>query len=114
MGHLRSTILGESTCRLLEYVGHDVHRVNHVGDWGTQFGMLIEHLTREYPDFLNNMPNISDLQSFYKAAKKRFDEDAEFKKVELTVVLDYLRVNGTYSRIGLLESQWNLQSYWTT
>ncbi len=48
--------------------------------------MLIEHLQREYPDFLNNMPTISDLQSFYKAAKKRFDEDPEFKKVKLTVV----------------------------
>ena len=44
VGHLRSTIIGESVCRVLEFVGHNVHRVNHVGDWGTQFGMLIAHL----------------------------------------------------------------------
>ncbi|CAG2066726.1 unnamed protein product, partial [Timema podura] len=44
VGHLRSTIIGESVCRLLEFLGHDVVRVNHVGDWGTQFGMLIAHL----------------------------------------------------------------------
>lgn len=80
VGHLRSSIIGESTCRILESVGHDVVRLNHVGDWGTQFGMLIEYMKEEYPDFLNNPPVISDLQSFYKASKKRFDEDADFKK----------------------------------
>lgn len=51
VGHLRSTIIGESTCRLLEFLGHDVLRINHVGDWGTQFGMLIAHLQDMYPDF---------------------------------------------------------------
>ena len=44
VGHLRSTIIGDSIARLLEFVGHDVQRINHVGDWGTQFGMLIAHL----------------------------------------------------------------------
>ena len=67
-------------CRILEFCGHDVERLNHVGDWGTQFGMLIEHMKAEYPDFMENMPDISDLQSFYKASKKRFDEDEAFKK----------------------------------
>ena len=44
VGHLRSTIIGESTCRILEFLGHNVNRINHVGDWGTQFGILICHL----------------------------------------------------------------------
>lgn len=44
VGHLRSTIIGESTCRMMEYMGHNVVRANHVGDWGTQFGMLIAYM----------------------------------------------------------------------
>ena len=51
VGHLRSTIMGESICRILEFQGHRVHRINHVGDWGTQFGMLIAHLEEEFPDY---------------------------------------------------------------
>ncbi|XP_012280071.1 arginine--tRNA ligase, cytoplasmic [Orussus abietinus] len=80
VGHLRSTIIGDSICRLLEYLGHDVMRLNHVGDWGTQFGMLIAHLQDRYPNYLTVSPPISDLQSFYKESKTRFDEDEEFKK----------------------------------
>ncbi|XP_023299020.2 probable arginine--tRNA ligase, cytoplasmic [Lucilia cuprina] len=80
VGHLRSTIIGESISRLLEFMGHDVLRVNHLGDWGTQFGMLIAHLEDRFPNFLNESPPISDLQAFYKESKKRFDEDEEFKK----------------------------------
>ena len=77
VGHLRSTILGDTLSRCLEFAGARVLRLNHVGDWGTQFGMLIEHL--------NDQPggaagaSIGDLQAFYKASKKRFDEDAAFK-----------------------------------
>eukprot|EP01116_Phalansterium_solitarium_P020483 TRINITY_DN6063_c0_g1_i1.p1 TRINITY_DN6063_c0_g1~~TRINITY_DN6063_c0_g1_i1.p1 ORF type:complete len:657 (-),score=282.79 TRINITY_DN6063_c0_g1_i1:106-2019(-) len=81
VGHLRSTIIGDSICRILEFCGHKVLRVNHVGDWGTQFGMLIAYLKREFPDFLSNTPNISDLQSFYKASKKVFDAEPEFKDI---------------------------------
>ncbi|XP_034181184.2 arginine--tRNA ligase-like protein [Osmia lignaria lignaria] len=80
VGHLRSTIIGESIARLLEFLGHDVLRINHVGDWGTQFGMLIAHLQDRFPDYLTVSPPITDLQSFYKESKKRFDEDEEFKK----------------------------------
>ncbi|CAL7949117.1 unnamed protein product [Xylocopa violacea] len=80
VGHLRSTIIGESIARLLEFLGHDVLRINHVGDWGTQFGMLITHLQDKFPDYLTVSPPITDLQSFYKESKKRFDEDEEFKK----------------------------------
>lgn len=80
VGHLRSTIIGDSISRLLEYLGHDVLRINHLGDWGTQFGMLIAHLEDRFPNFVNESPPIADLQAFYKESKKRFDEDEEFKK----------------------------------
>lgn len=69
VGHLRSTIIGDSICRILEFCGHETHRVNHVGDWGTQFGMLIAHLKDEFPDYSIKSPPIGDLQSFYKASK---------------------------------------------
>lgn len=79
VGHLRSTIIGDTVCRLFEFCKHEVHRVNHVGDWGTQFGMLILYLKRLHPDFLENPPEIGDLVAFYKKAKQQFDEDPEFK-----------------------------------
>jgi arginyl-tRNA synthetase len=81
VGHLRSTIIGDCVCRLLEFCNFDVLRVNHVGDWGTQFGMLITYLQEEYPDILTNPPNISDLTKIYKNSKKRFDDDAAFKEL---------------------------------
>ena len=80
VGHLRSTIQGDSICRIFEFLGYNVKRINHVGDWGTQFGMLIQELNENFPDFLENTPNIADLQSFYQNAKKRFDADEDFKK----------------------------------
>ncbi|XP_069001381.1 arginine--tRNA ligase, cytoplasmic-like, partial [Embiotoca jacksoni] len=80
VGHLRSTIIGESMCRLFEFLGYDVLRLNHVGDWGTQFGMLIAHLQDKFPNYLTVSPPIGDLQAFYKESKKRFDEDESFKK----------------------------------
>ena len=64
--------------RLLEFLGHDVLRLNHVGDWGTQFGMLIAHLKDEYPDFVKTSPPISDLMAFYKESKRRFDEGRDW------------------------------------
>lgn len=79
VGHLRSTIIGDSMCRLFEFLGYEVLRLNHVGDWGTQFGMLIAHLQDKFPNYLRVSPPIGDLQSFYKESKKRFDEDEEFK-----------------------------------
>jgi arginyl-tRNA synthetase len=86
-GHLRSTIIGEAVCRVLEFVGHTVERVNHVGDWGTQFGMIIEFLKEAFPEFSSSVPNITDLTAFYKLAKERFDVDADFKKTsQLNVV----------------------------
>ena len=78
VGHLRSTILGDSLSRVLEFLGHRVTRVNHVGDWGTQFGMLIAHLKDTFPDAATTPPPITDRTTFYKAAKVRFDKEPEF------------------------------------
>jgi len=97
VGHLRSTIIGESMCRILEFCGHEVHRLNHVGDWGTQFGMLIEYMKEKFPNFMTQLPDISDLQEFYKAAKKRFDDDDVFKKKAQLSVVD-LQSGGEFSR----------------
>jgi len=81
VGHLRSTIIGDCIARLLEYSHHDVLRLNHIGDWGTQFGMLLALLFEKFGDDYSKFTNeISNLQNFYKDAKKRFDEDEEFKK----------------------------------
>lgn len=79
VGHLRSTIIGETLSRVFEFVGFDVDRINHVGDWGTQFGMLIAYLKENFPNFHDNPPDISNLNTFYKAAKARFDQDDDFK-----------------------------------
>ncbi|KAF5285027.1 hypothetical protein FQR65_LT02339 [Abscondita terminalis] len=87
VGHLRSTIIGDSVSRLLEYLGHDVIRINHLGDWGTQFGMLIAHLQDKFPNYLKKSPPIGDLQAFYKESKTRFDNDSEFKKRAYTCVV---------------------------
>lgn len=87
VGHLRSTIIGDSICRVLEFLNHDVLRLNHLGDWGTQFGMLIAHLQDMFPNYKTHSPPISDLQAFYKESKKRFDEDEEFKKKAYSCVV---------------------------
>jgi len=88
VGHLRSTIIGDTICRLLEFAGHDVHRVNHLGDWGTQFGMLVAHLEDKFPNYTVESPPISNLQEFYKESKKRFDEDPDFKQRAYKRVVD--------------------------
>lgn len=85
---IRSTIIGESICRLLEFFNHDVVRINHVGDWGTQFGMLIAHLQEEFPNYLLQSPPIEDLQTFYKTSKVRFDSDEQFKKRSYEAVVN--------------------------
>ena len=83
VGHLRSTIIGDSLCRALEYRGFNVSRLNHVGDWGTQFGMLIAYMRENASSFTEN---ISDLQMFYKNAKVKFDTDDDFKRRAQIVV----------------------------
>lgn len=82
VGHLRSTIIGESIARLFEFLGHDVLRLNHIGDWGTQFGMLIHYLKTKEPDVLlgKQDADLSELMGWYRSAKALFDEDPAFKK----------------------------------
>lgn len=82
VGHLRSTIIGDSIARILEFRGHDVLRLNHVGDWGTQFGMLIAYLREAYPQALTTADalDLGDLVALYRQAKQRFDADEAFKK----------------------------------
>nr|WP_218626980.1 arginine--tRNA ligase [Sodalis sp. dw_96] len=77
VGHLRSTIIGDASVRTLEFLGHNVIRANHVGDWGTQFGMLIAYLEKIQSNGEPDM-QLSSLEEFYRAAKKTYDEDAEF------------------------------------
>lgn len=82
VGHLRSTIIGDSIARILEFQGHEVLRLNHVGDWGTQFGMLITYLQEVAPAALTTPDaiDLGDLVAFYKKAKQRFDEDEHFRE----------------------------------
>lgn len=89
VGHLRSTIIGDSLARTFEFLGHDVVRLNHIGDWGTAFGMLIAYMKEKAPTVLTGQEqtNLSSLVEWYKASKKQFDEDPEFKKrAQLEVV----------------------------
>jgi arginyl-tRNA synthetase len=76
VGHLRSSIIGDTLATLLEFLGEDVIRQNHIGDWGTQFGMLIAHLEELGTD--GNTQELKDLEVFYKNAKVRFDESEDF------------------------------------
>lgn len=93
VGHLRSTIIGDCLARLLAYIGHHVIRLNHVGDWGTQFGMLINYIKTEHPGLIGGSEEatLSDLMQWYKASKVKFDEDAAFKKASQ---LEVVRLQG--------------------
>lgn len=77
VGHLRSTIIGDASVRTLEFLGHNVIRANHVGDWGTQFGMLIAWLELQQQQNAGEMA-LADLEGFYREAKKHYDEDEAF------------------------------------
>lgn len=80
VGHLRSTIIGDSIVRILGFEGHQVIRQNHIGDWGTQFGMLIAHLKDQSPGALTNpgQVHVEDLEAFYREANQRDKEDPAF------------------------------------
>lgn len=76
VGHLRSTIIGDALARLLELAGHEVIRQNHIGDWGTPFGMLIEHLLDVGEG--GARASMGELSDFYRAARAKFDSDPSF------------------------------------
>src|SRR5487761_2066283 len=79
VGHLRGTVLGDALCRMLAFAGHDVVRENHIGDWGTPFGMLIEHLLDVGEDAAIGELSVGDLTDFYQAARRSFDQDEHFQ-----------------------------------
>ncbi len=78
VGHLRSTIIGDAVVRTLEFLGHNVIRANHIGDWGTQFGMLIANLERVEQQQGEVSMELADLEAFYRESKKLYDEDEAF------------------------------------
>lgn len=83
VGHLRSTIIGDCLAKILAFLGHNILCLNHVGDWGTQFGMLIAYLKTTLPSITDPTPpnvDLGSLATWYQASKKQFDEDPEFKK----------------------------------
>jgi len=80
VGHLRTTIIGDALVRMLEFVGHEVLRENHIGDWGTPFGMLIEHLLDLGETEAARELSVGDLDGFYRQARTKFDADDEFKQ----------------------------------
>ncbi|MBF8263768.1 MAG: argS [Parachlamydiales bacterium] len=81
VGHIRSTIIGDCLCRLFEFLGCDVLRLNHIGDWGTQFGMLITYMKEHAPQVLKGAKktDLGELMIWYKGARKLFDADPAFK-----------------------------------
>lgn len=83
VGHLRSSIIGDTIARLFEFLGHHVLRLNHIGDWGTPFGMLIHFLKSQKPNVLKDgsQTTLSDLASWYKESRVLFDNNPEFKKL---------------------------------
>ena len=78
VGHLRSTVIGDAIVRMLIFKGHEVIRENHIGDWGTPFGMLIEHLIDLGEDSFTSRKGISDFDQFYKEARVKFDQNDMF------------------------------------
>ena len=109
VGHLRSTIIGDAVGRVLEFLGDEVIRQNHVGDWGTQFGMLLAYL-EENPASAET--ELSDLEQFYRAAKQRFDDSETFanRARELVVKLqagdaECLRLWARFNEISLSHCQ---------
>ncbi len=87
VGHLRSTVIGDAAVRLLDWLGHRVIKANHLGDWGTPFGMLIEHLLDIGETEAAHELSLGDLNGFYKAARAKFDADDGFKERARTRVV---------------------------
>ena len=80
VGHLRTTIIGDALCRMLAFAGHDVRRENHLGDWGTPFGMLIEHLLEIGEQEAVEELSVGDLDTFYRQARASFEARADFRE----------------------------------
>ena len=96
-GHLRSTIIGDAAVRTLEFLGHKVIRANHVGDWGTQFGMLIALPEKQQQENAGEM-ELRTFEGFYRDAKKHYDEDEEFAERARNYVVKLQGATRTSSR----------------
>ena len=110
VGHLRTTVVGDALARTLEHLGHDVIRQNHLGDWGTPFGMLIEHLLDVGEDSAEAQLLETDPNAFYQAARAKFDGDAAFADRARSRVVtlqagdaDTLRSGASWSTVQLLQ-----------
>jgi len=107
VGHLRSTIIGDCICRMLEFLGHKVIRQNHIGDWGTQFGMLCalfdDRLLKMSGgvNLVSTSEILGELETFYREAKKRFDSDEQFANTARHAVV------GLHSGDGIWTQHWN-------
>ncbi|MFK5237767.1 arginine--tRNA ligase [Glaesserella parasuis] len=114
VGHLRSTIIGDSVVRVLEFLGNKVIRANHVGDWGTQFGMLIAYLEKMENEHASEM-ELSDLEAFYRTAKEHYDSDEVFAEkarnyvVQLQSGDDYCRT--MWKKLVNITMQQNQHNY---
>ena len=94
--HIRSTVIGDSVVRILEFLGHNVIRANHIGDWGTQFGMLIAYLEKKENENATAL-EVSDLEAFYREAKVCYDSDEEFAEKARSYVVK-LQSGDSYCR----------------
>jgi len=104
VGHLRSTIIGDCICRTLEFLGHNVIRQNHIGDWGTQFGMLCALYDRKLRDTsakglaMQDEAPLADQEAFYREAKSLYDSDEEFRKEARAAVVGLHRGDSIWTR----------------
>src|SRR5438552_2287969 len=101
IGHFRTTVIGDTIARVLEFLGHDVLRLNHVGDWGTQFGMLLQYVRETHPEALEDPDSLrlDDLEAFYVQARRRFDEDPAFAAASRRAVVDLQSGDPTARRL---------------
>ena len=99
VGHLRSTIIGDTLARLFEFLGHDVLRLNHIGDWGTQFGMLIAYINLSEQGTLSEETDLHSLTEWYKEAKARCDGDPAFKEEARSCVVALQRGDPAANKI---------------
>ncbi len=121
VGHLRSTIIGDAMARILTYQGHQVIRQNHVGDWGTQFGMLLAELEEQAQQGQSAQLALQDLEVFYQQAKQHFDASADFAQTARDYVVklqsgdkDIMALWETFKQISLAHCQAIYQQLNTT
>lgn len=113
VGHLRPAIVGDCIARILEFMGHEVLRISHIGDWGTPFGMLIAYLREAYPDALtaSESLDLGDLSTFYRQAKQRFDADEAFREAARLAVVQLQAGDAETLRAWKLVCELSSRSY---